>query len=173
MLQSNIIQFTAEEADLATRVGILINDFSSYYKHSKKGTICTPDQILNNDIQAAASEFAVCLYMQEEWIPGINTKKSIADVLKHFEVRRPMRPNGDLVIRPNDPPNRFYILVSGKLPTMTIVGGAFGHRVKKATDRYPLTQRNGKAPAQFVPQADLLLPKHFAKILADCNKIWK
>ena len=82
----------------------------------------------------------------------MNTFHSIADVGRNVEVRCTDLADGCLIVRANDAPERWYVLVTGKPPTFTVRG-----YIRGADARRPEYMRDphGHRPAWFVPQSHL------------------
>lgn len=85
--------------------------------------------------------------------PAVNTFHNVTDLPANIEVRATRRTNGRLIIRDNDPSDRWYFLVVGEPPVMNIVGFILG---KDAKRELWLTNPNGYRPAWFVPQSALI-----------------
>ena len=91
------------------------------------------------------------------WPPSVNTFHRIPDV-GEFEVRTTTRPDGRLIVRDNDPGDRWYYLMigdfpKGKWPRFRVVGCIKGADAKQ--ERW-LDNPGGHRPAWFVPQEDLI-----------------
>lgn len=106
---------------------------------------------LNEEVTGACGEMAYSKYANEYWSSSINTFHGEPDVGRH-EVRATRRIDGSLILRDNDDPNRYYVLVVGEAPTMYLAGyilGASGRR-----EEY-LRNPHHHRVAWFVPQSDL------------------
>lgn len=75
------------------------------------------------------------------------------DLDPDIEVRYRSKDNWDLIVRPTDPDDRRYVLVTGEPPHLTIHGWCFGHEAK----REEFQKDYGKlgSPAFFVPATAL------------------
>lgn len=110
---------------------------------------------LEEETVGACGELAYCKGIGRFWSPTVNTFHETADVGSNVEVRATTREDGSLIIRSNDSPDRWYALVTGTPPLMTIRG-----RIKGSDARRPEFQRDphGHRQAWFVPQSALESP---------------
>ena len=108
---------------------------------------------LFNDVLGAASELAVARWVGAEWSGSVNTFHDVADVGDDIEVRCSTNEHGALIVRLNDAPYRWFVLVTGPPPAMSIRGYLWG-----ADAMAPKWWRNahGYRGAWFVPQSELL-----------------
>ena len=111
---------------------------------------------ISQDIAGACAELIVARFLGLYWTPSVNTFHDIPDIAPDIEVRHTVRMNGRLPVRKNDQDDRWYFLVIGEPPTMTIAGFIKGVNAKR--DEW-LDNPNGYRPAWFVPQDALLQPK--------------
>lgn len=120
-------------------------------KHDRNADRTFKERI-TQEIVGACAEKAVCKAEGWEWNPEIDTFKVIPDVGGKYDVRSSEHARHCLIIRPDDPPGRWYIFVTGRPPVMTIRGCLRGQQA-----RNPTWWRNpgGKPPAWFVPQGAL------------------
>lgn len=105
-------------------------------------------------VQGVAAELAVAKLTNR--FPRFNLPlvAGTPDVGHSIEVRRNTRTSGRLVIRPNDPEDRIYVLVRGEYPLFDVVGwirGADGKREEWLDNPY------NNWPAYFIP-AEALTP---------------
>lgn len=107
---------------------------------------------LEEETIGACGEIAFCKGLGKFWSPTVNTFHAIADVGKNIEVRATARDDGSLIVRDNDDPDRWYVLVTGEPPVMTIRGRIRGRDAKR--DEY-LRNPHGHRQAWFVPQSAL------------------
>lgn len=104
---------------------------------------------MEQEITGACGEMAVCKALGKFWTPSVNTFHTVADITPEIEVRATRHMNGCLIVRDNDPSDRYYFLVVGEPPTVEVVGYMLGEKAKHPTFmRDPHNQR----PAYFVPQ---------------------
>jgi hypothetical protein len=115
---------------------------------------------LNHDVLGVCGEMAVCKALGRFWSPSVNTFHKIADIPPNIEVRSTDHPKGSLIVRDDDPDNRWYFLVHGEPPNLTVVGFMHGSAAKQ--DRW-LDNPGGRRESWFVPQSELLTerPKEF------------
>jgi hypothetical protein len=111
---------------------------------------------LREEIVGVCGEMAFCKGMRRFWSPSVNTFHAIADVGENIEIRSTDRDDGSLIIRENDDPDRWYVLVTGNPPEMTIRGCIRG--ADALQDQW-LRNPHGHRLAWFVPQAALRPPK--------------
>lgn len=100
------------------------------------------------DIEGAAAELAVARALGAYWDAGNKTFKG-ADV-GNVQVRSTTVDNGKLIVRPNDDPAAVFILVTGRVPDLTLRGWMSGKEAKQK--KYKV------GPLQnfwWVPQQDL------------------
>jgi hypothetical protein len=107
---------------------------------------------LVTDIQGVVGEVTVCKGRNRYFSPTVNTFHGVPDVDGNIEVRCTNLDNGSLIIRANDDPNRWYVLVTGEPPNMCIRGYIRG--VDARRDEW-LRNPNDHQPAWFVPQSAL------------------
>lgn len=84
------------------------------------------------DICAAGAEVAVAKFLNAYWPFSINTFKSGADVGRNIEVRLVGELHHRLVVRPDDPSERWYVLVRGKFPDYEVAGYLKGLEAKQS-----------------------------------------
>ena len=107
---------------------------------------------LRDDVVGACGELAFAKVVGANWDEKINTFHSVADIADVVEVRATTRDAGHLLVRPDDPPERWYYLVTGDPPVMTIRGGILG----SAARRNEWLQEWNAGPAVWaVPQSAL------------------
>lgn len=104
---------------------------------------------MQDEILGACGELAVCKSVNKFWSPSVNTFHGIADAGHNVEVRTTQRINGSLIVRDNDPDDRWYYLVVGTPPTMTVVGYIKGSEAKR--DQW-LRDPHKHRLSWFVPQ---------------------
>jgi len=107
---------------------------------------------IEQEITGACAEMVVAKCLGKFWSPSVNTFHVTPDIEPNIEVRATTRVDGSLVVRDNDPDDRWYVLVVGSPPTMTVVGCLRGSDAKQ--DQW-LRNPHGHRPAWFVPQSAL------------------
>lgn len=107
---------------------------------------------INEEVIGACGEMALCKAMGWYFSPSVNTFHTIPDVGANIEVRSTARDNGSLIVRDNDDNDRWYVLVTGEPPCMTVRGRIRGDQAK-----HPRWVRDphGHRRAWFVPQSAL------------------
>lgn len=103
------------------------------------------------DINGAGAELAYCKFRNVYWGGCVNNFKE-ADVGNNIQIRSTKLENGGLIIRPNDDPTHYYVLVVGQLPKYDVVGWILG---ADGMDVINLRAPNGREAAYFVPQSKL------------------
>jgi hypothetical protein len=107
---------------------------------------------IQQEITGACGEMAVCKALGKFWSPSVNTFHDVPDIDPNIEVRTTDRENGSLIVRDNDPEDRWYFLVTGVPPLMRVVGAIRGGDAKR--DEW-VRDPHGHRPAWFVPQEAL------------------
>lgn len=104
---------------------------------------------LSDEVIGACAESAFCLARGIYWDRSINTFHGRADAGREWEVRATPRRDGALIVRDNDPSDRWYVLVIADPPVFRVVGAMRGGAAKR-----PEWLRNpgGRRPSWFVPQ---------------------
>lgn len=107
---------------------------------------------LEEETLGACGEMALCKALRWFWSPSVGTFHAVADVGRNVEVRCTRRPDGALIVRENDAPERWYVLVTGEPPTFTVRG-----YIRGAAARRPeyIRDPHGHRPSWFVPQSAL------------------
>ena len=107
---------------------------------------------LLKDISGACGELAVAKAINRYWAPSVNTFHNKPDIEPNIEVRSTARAENCLIVRDNDPEDRYYFLVIGEPPTFQILGYMKGSDAKRDEWR---RNPHGHRPAWFVPQEAL------------------
>lgn len=107
---------------------------------------------LRDEVIGACGEAAYCKLTGSYWDAAVNTFHGKPDADGRVEIRTTVRDDGCLIIRDNDATDRWYVLVTGEPPTMTVQGW-----IRGAAARRPEFERNphGHRPSWFVPQDQL------------------
>lgn len=101
-------------------------------------------------VQGACGEKAVAKHLGIYWSGNLGHLR--ADDVGLFQVRTRSNHDYELILHPDDPDDRVWILVTGVAPQFRIVGWCYGHEGKnKAWWKDPA----GNRPAYFVPQQAL------------------
>ena len=103
-------------------------------------------------IEGSAAELAVAKYLDIYWNGSVDTFKRAADVGQNIEVRWRSNPEWDLIVRPDDDDDAWFVLVVGACPNYRILGAMRGRDGKQDGWRQ---EYGGRTPAFFVPQAHL------------------
>jgi hypothetical protein len=103
------------------------------------------------DIEGSAAELAVSKTLNLRWNIGVG-RYHLPDVGETIHVRHTPYKTGHLIIRPGDPEEHPYILVTGQTPVFNIMGWVYGEEGMK--DEYWRDDDSGE-PAWWVPQGVL------------------
>lgn len=151
------VTLTAREFAMAVDVGMQRLVASTEAGHNHASTYQrTFLKRLEEETVGACGEIAFSKAFGHYWSPSVNTFHNVADVGRDIEVRATRRDDGSLIVRNNDADDRWFVLVTGEPPVMTIRGRILGEDAKKP--EY-LRDPHGHRKAWFVPQEDLQLPK--------------
>jgi hypothetical protein len=108
---------------------------------------------LRDDVLGACAELAVAKWLGVQWSRSVDTFHSEADVGEDIDVRCTTHDGGALIVRDNDQPYRWMMLVTGQAPVLSLRGYVRGSDAM--TPQY-WCNPHGYRGAWFVPQADLL-----------------
>jgi len=97
-------------------------------------------------IEGALTECAMAKYLNVYWNKVKWDLPDVGDV----DVRSSSKPNGELIIRRNDDPNKKYYLLIGLNGEYEIKGWLYGKEAMK--DQFWTSKDTGRPPAWFVPQ---------------------
>ena len=103
------------------------------------------------DIEGAAAEMAYAKFRGQYWAATVGSFKG-ADIGDKVQIRSTRHPGGSLIVREDDNPDHYYVLLTGAAPTFVVRGyiqGAF------AKHKEYQSAPNGRPPAYFVPQSAL------------------
>ena len=117
------------------------------------GQGAVPDQNWNYHVEGAAAEMATAKAFGWYWSASVNTFQD-ADIGNRIQIRWRSKPTYELIVRPKDRDEDYFILVRGQSPQYEIVGGILGRDAKR--DEW-LQTYGGRKPAYFVPN-DALCP---------------
>lgn len=128
-----------------------IRGLSKGYKH-RAGMIETEEaEGWGRHIEGAASEFVVAKYLGLHWGVDINAFQD--GDLEGIDVKSTTHESGRLIVKPGDNSDLIYVLVVGKVPSLRIIGWAYGHEAMQ--DRY-LTKLDRNRPETYaMPQREL------------------
>ena len=111
---------------------------------------------IEEEVIGACAEMVAAKYLGKFWSPSVDTFHKVPDIEPNIEVRGTIGEHNSLIVRRNDADDRWYILVVGKPPTMTVIGCIQGAEAKQ--DRW-LRNPNGHREEWFVPQSALRAPR--------------
>lgn len=104
-------------------------------------------------IEGAGGELAVAKLVGAYWNACVRNPDELPGDVGNYEVRTPSRPNSRLIVHPQDPDDRPFVLVTGTMPNYTIHGYILGSDAKQ---QQWWEDPVGGRPAYFVPQSALL-----------------
>lgn len=110
-----------------------------------------PGDLVENDVRGAAAEYAVHIALRLPWKP---LKKTLHDNHRDVsgnEVRSTAWRHGCLLVHDRDCDSAPFILVTGEMPSLRIVGWLYGRECK----RPEFWRHDRPRPAYFVPQSEL------------------
>lgn len=123
-----------------------------------------------SDIEAAAAEMAVAFFYE-----GVDCHHTFLDHpdyegdYKGIQVRHTLHDRGGLLVYETDPDDRFCILVTGRLPVLTVRGGLYAGEVKQHDEWWYENLKHIKLidPCWRAPQSVLLDPPPLVEELPD------
>lgn len=107
-----------------------------------------------SDVQACAAELAVAKALDRYWADSaeLDPDGDVGSLPPHVHVRHTPLAAGRLILRPTDPDDGVFVLVTGELPTFEVVGWLGGREGKVGE---PVDVGNGRPPCWMVPRAAL------------------
>ena len=140
-----LIQLSLAEIQVASMVGIQrqIEDLK-WKNHDKFGA--KRDLAWQRHIEGALTECAMAKYLNVYWNKARWDEPDVGDI----DVRASSKPDGGLIIRRNDNPNKKYYLLIGVNGEYEIKGWLYGKDAMK--DQFWTSKDTGRPPAWFVPQ---------------------
>jgi hypothetical protein len=118
------------------------------------------------NVEGAGAELAVAKYFGWYWDFSVNTFKA-PDLGSKVQVRWTHSHNFSLIVRPRDPEDDVYVLVSGWGPDYKIQGFMYGHEAKNQL--WLRTESTGRPDAYMVPNDRLTPIEQLTKVLADVH----
>lgn len=106
----------------------------------------------SNHIEGAAGEMAVAKLLNRYWNGSVGTFKEGGDV-GEIQVRTRSRADYQLIVRPDDRDDDWFILVRGTSPTYSVIGYIRGSAAKREEW---LHDYGGRPHAYFVPDDALI-----------------
>ena len=117
----------------------------------------TEDEDLLLHLQGCRGELAAGRAYGTDVQLHVNTYHSLADIGTVGEVRTRSDCKWDLIVRPSDPPGRYYILVIGTNEgPLDVIGGIWGLDARK---KGYVADHGGYGSSWFVPQEALTPPE--------------
>lgn len=132
----------------ASTVGITMHlEDLSRDKQSNTGE--TQENAWQRKIEGSLAECAFAKFKNIYWNKGVFPNPDVGE----FEVRSTPYENGYLRIKPNDPDDRKFYLLTGINGKYTIRGWMYAKDAKQG--KYWKSIKTGRPPQYFVPQSDL------------------
>jgi hypothetical protein len=135
--------------------------YNLYAKSKKRNWVRNPNwDGWKNDIEGSIAEMMFAKFRRQYWDFNVYTKRDRrlfkAGDVGGFEVRWTERLNGSLILRTDDSPGSYFVLVVGECPNYWIVGWI--KAVDGMKDEYLDAPHDGPE-SWFVPQSALTLFK--------------
>jgi hypothetical protein len=144
------VKLTPHEVAMAAGVGMR-RQVSALAANRRDRHGLNPEDGWRVHIEGACGELAVAKYLGKYWDGSVDTFRSLPD-LGNVEIRTRSKHGYELLIRKDDDPDKFYILVTGIAPNYRVRGWIKG----KAARRDEWWQNHGgREPAWFVPHQAL------------------
>ena len=123
-----------------------------------------PENPFEIHVNGAAGEMAVAKALNLYWKGGINEFKN-ADIGDHIQVRCRSKDGDALIVRDGDSDTEYFVLVTGKPPSLKVIGWLRGAEAKQ--EKW-VSNPGGRGNAYFVPQQALhpieTLPKEAMEV---------
>jgi hypothetical protein len=145
------IQLDWSEVLAAGNIG-LMRRVASLKNGIKDQTHDQRPEFWRQDIEGACAEMACCKALGIYWTAGINTFKA-PDAANNVQIRYTPSSRNSLIIRPHDPDEDVYFLISGAVPNYTVHGWIKGSEGKQ--EQFLKDANNIGKTAFFVPQQAL------------------
>lgn len=106
------------------------------------------------DVQAAAAEMAAAKALDRFWSdgPDPDPEGDVGSNAPKIHVRHTALDDGRLILRPDDPDEGPFVLVTGSVPAFRVVGWITGGEGRAAGTTF---DGNGRPPCVMVPQSSL------------------
>ncbi len=152
-----LVRLTCGEAQAASIVGVMRYLYNVYQKTTKRNWVGNPKwNPWKNDIEAACAELAYAKYRKRYWNFSVYGKKERhllkAGDVGNEQVRWTDNENGSLIIRTDDDPNNYFVLIIGMVPDFYMIGFIKGEDALQ--DKWLQNPHKG-AESWFVPQSAL------------------
>lgn len=131
------------------------------------GNGAIPEQNWTLHVEGAGAEMAAAKAFDWYWSGSVNTFKD-ADIGRRVQVRWRSKPDYELIVRPRDRDEDFFVLVRGRAPQYEVYGGILGRDAKR--DEW-LRDYGGRPPAFFVPDSALCPVELVAETVAELDQV--
>jgi hypothetical protein len=142
------IELTLVEMRTASTVGITMH-LEDLHNDKKSNTGETQKNAWQRKIEGSLAECAFAKFKNIYWNKGVFPNPDVGE----FEVRSTPYENGYLRIKPNDPDDRKFYLLTGINGKYTIRGWMYAKDAKQG--KYWKSIKTGRPPQYFVPQSDI------------------
>lgn len=114
-----------------------------------------PEKRLFFHLNGACGELAFCIMLGVPWPAHVNVGKEVPDVPPDWQIKTRSNHNYELLVRTDDEKQKHhrYVLITGTAPVFVYRGWMRG--IDAMQDKY-WKDPNGRGPAWFVPQSDLI-----------------
>ena len=146
-----VVQLSAYEVRMAAAIGVE-RQLESISRGLKDAAGLRDSAGWSEHISGCLGELAVCKALGWHWSATVNTFKNGADIRDRIEVRTRSRHSYELIIRPDDAPNKFYVLVTGRASEFWVRGWILGAQARR--DEW-WHGHGGRDHAWFVPHSAL------------------
>lgn len=160
------VKLTTIERQVAAFVGQKLHEASKGLQDNHD-LVVTEQEGLDIHIQGAIGECAAAKFLNVFWCGTVNTFKHVLDVGERFEVRSVASLDRRLIVRQDDPDDRYFISVAVHADTCFIKGFLLAKDAKKGKW---LKDFNDREPAYFVSNDALKDPKELHKLYSAISK---
>lgn len=147
---SELVVLTNREIDMAAHCGVMRNIAAIVDK--REARIPSDEAHWNSHVEGALGEVAVAKVLGRYWSPSCNVFRA-PDIGRNIGVRTRSKHTYDLIVRPDDDPDCYYVLVTGIAPEYRVHGYMRGHEARR--DAWWKDYGDKQLPAWFVPQSAL------------------
>lgn len=160
-MSAHEVTLTPAECLMASAVGALRYSESLQYNRKDNHGLSQEIDGLGLHVLGAAGELAVARLLGRYWGGDVSSFKR-ADLGNSLQIRTRSKPHYDLIVRNDDSPENYYVLVTGTTTRLQVHGWIRGADARK--DEFLKTYGDRPA-AWFVPQSQLqpLIKKEYER----------